>query len=111
VIVDYRRRRFQVWEYRVSHASLLIRSPKSSHFEQNVDIMFVGVEYLRVPSSLQGVVLDESTDEDLSEVKGVAENVDRGRVHVLISEGNRFIVVASACKVSENDGDIFESPF
>jgi len=89
----------------------LIRSPKSSHFEQNVDIMFVGVEYLRVPSSLQGVVLDESTDEDLSEVKGVAENVDRGRVHVLISEGNRFIVVASACKVSENDGDIFESPF
>jgi len=73
--------------------------------------MFVGVEYLRVPSSLQGVVLDESTDGDLSEVKEAAGKVDRGRVHVLRSEGHRFIVVAAACKVSENDRDIFESTF
>jgi hypothetical protein len=58
-------RTFQLWEYRVSHSSLLNRSPKSPGVSTNIDLICTGVEYLAVP---------------------------------------RF-------RISENDGDIFESPF
>jgi hypothetical protein len=44
--VSYLSRRFQLWEYRVSHGSLLVRSPKGPDATTNVDLVFDGVEYI-----------------------------------------------------------------
>jgi hypothetical protein len=52
---------FKVWEYQVSHGELLIRSQKSPATEAlvervaNVDIVFVGVEYMAVPRVFRGL--------------------------------------------------------
>lgn len=111
MIATYPDRRFQIWEYQVGHGSLLIRSPKGSEGEKNVDLVFVGVDYLAVPRLLYGVTLDHGTDEDRSFVVEAIGDIEPERVYVLISRGCRHPVVAVACQVSENDSDIFDSPF
>lgn len=111
MIADYSDRRFQLWEYKVSHGSLLIRSPKSSETVRNVDLVFVGVEYLAVPRVLDGVVVDKGTEEDHAAVSAEFDRVDPERLFVLVSADRRYPIVAVACRAAENDGEIFDSPF
>jgi hypothetical protein len=110
--VSYSGRRFQLWEYRVSHGGLLIRSPKGPSAPVNVDLVFDGVEFVSCRRLMRGIELLEASSEDLRRVVdaiGVVGNGDR--VFVLSSEGVRHLVVASSLQVSEHDGDIFDSPF
>ena len=111
-------RTFKVWEYQVSHGQLLIRSPKapatgtSPEFLTNVDLVCLGVEYMAVPRVLHGLeLLPPSPDEmrHLEIALGKAVALDNAKV--LASDGKRFSVVASSFSLSENDWDIFESPF
>ena len=54
---DLKNRNFQLWEYHVSHGSLLIRSPKRGEDTKNIDIVFAGVEYMALPRHLKSVEL------------------------------------------------------
>jgi hypothetical protein len=111
-------RLFQLWEYRVSHGELMIRSPKSPagtdgpERDTNVDIAFVGVKYLAVPCLLSGIRLKPPTDEEVNELKAIiGKSVTADNVWILSSSGKRFSVVGSRIWISENEMDIFESPF
>lgn len=44
-------RRFQLWEYRVSHGSLLIRSPRCPQERTNIDVIFDGAKYRLSPDA------------------------------------------------------------
>lgn len=112
------RRIFKLWEYQVSHGQLLIRSPKSpatqSALEQltNIDLVCIDVEYLAVPRLFRGLELVSATQEELGELEVlVGSRIDPASVRILLSQGRRFPVVASYFSLSENDWDIFESPF
>ncbi len=109
---------FKVWEYQVSHGQLLIRSPKAPatgtapELLTNVDLVCLGVDYMAVPRALHGLeLLPPSPDEirHLEVLLGKAVAPDN--IKVLASGGKRFPVVASSFSLSENDWDIFESPF
>lgn len=76
-----------------------------------MDLVFVGVEYLAVPSLLRGVAIDNGTAEDQSVFSAAVGDIALERIYVLVSEGHRYPVVAAACRVTENDRDIFGSPF
>ena len=105
-------RRFQLWEYRVSHGSLLVRSPKGPDATTNVDLVFDGVEYICCPRMLRGAELVEATPEDIQRVRrDVGEVREPDRLFVLVSGGARYFVVASSCRVDEHTADIFDSPF
>ena len=54
-------RDFRLWEYRVSHDQLLLRSPQGETHWRNLDLIFVGVEYLDLPTLLRGVELRQAT--------------------------------------------------
>jgi hypothetical protein len=115
---QYAYRVFKLWEYQVSHGQLLIRSPKSpatpSAPEQltNVDLVCLGVEYLAVPRLFRGLELVSPTHEELGELEVlVGSKLEPADVRILLSQGRRFPVVASSFTLSENDWDIFESPF
>lgn len=102
-------RDFQVWEYQVSHGQLLVRSPRSPSRSTNVDIVFLGVEYMSLPRSLRGgLTVEPATEDDL---RGLATPHAGDHAWVLTSGGRRFVVVAGSVTISENDGDIFDSPF
>lgn len=112
-------RRFQVWEYHVSHGELLIRSPKSpesnSSPEQltNVDLIFDGVQYMALPRAFTGF---EVADPRPEELRSIEQQIGKAVKHpqkvvVLVSGERRFYVVAAHFKIDENDLDFFESPF
>jgi hypothetical protein len=107
----YPDRRFQLWEYRVSHGSLLIRSPKGPDAEMNIDLVFSGVEFVACPRTLRGLELVEVTSDDIKRVDAeFGPVVAPDHVFVLLSGGARHMVIASSCRVSENLDDIFDSP-
>lgn len=111
-------RAFQLWEYQVSHGQLLIRSPKapatgtSPEFLTNVDLVCLGVDYMAVPRQLRGLELAPPTSDELRHLEVLlGKAVAPDNVKILTSEGKRFPVVAASFSFSENDWDIFESPF
>jgi hypothetical protein len=103
---------FQTWEFRVSHGQLLIRSPKTSDWPTNIDLIFAGVEYMDLPRFLRGVEVDEPNEADAAIMR---ERLDRqgtsDRIFVIKSNNRRYYVVAAALQISENEVDIFDSPF
>jgi hypothetical protein len=111
-------RTFKVWEYQVSHGQLLIRSPKapatgtSPELLTNVDLVCLGVEYMAVPRVLRGLELASPSSDEIQYLESLlGRTVPTDGIKVLVSDGKRFSVVASSFSWSENDWDIFESPF
>ncbi len=105
-------RAFQLWEYKVSHGSLLIRSPKAPGVLENIDLVCVGVEYLAAPRHMKGLDLVEATPEEIKNLgQLLGKELQPARVRVIVSEGRRFPIVASSFRLSENTDDIFKSPF
>lgn len=105
-------KKFQFWEYLVSHGSLLIRSPKKGDQQYNVDIKFYGVEYVAVPRHLEGIVQSKVNAEEVKHVERMlGKPVNKDNVFVLESSTGRHLVVAAKMKVEENEADIFNSPF
>lgn len=103
-------RDFRMWDFRVSHDQLLLRSPKTADNPRNLDVAFVGVEFVGLPTMLERLAIDDAQEADFRRADaalGVA--VPRHRVFVIESGARRYIVVAAAMKVFENDLDLFES--
>lgn len=111
MIASYPERRFTLWEYRVGHGSLLFRSPKTDGWPRNVDVIFVGVDYLAAPTVLNGLTVERGLDADLLALVGTPRKVEPQQLFVLVSAGRRDSVVAAHCRATENDGDIFDSRF
>lgn len=111
MIASFPDRRFQLWEYQVSHGSLLVRSPRGPTVARNIDLVFTGVEYLQAPRHLVGVVLEHGSVEDRAATRTAMGGAEAGRVYVLVSEGRRHLIAAADCTIDENDRDIFDSPF
>jgi hypothetical protein len=105
-------RTFQLWEYHVSHGSLLIRSPRSLDEATNIDIICSGVYYLSAPRYIPNLEITEPTVEEFQYLQTVIHHpVPMSYIHVLVSNGNRFLVVAASFRIVENTSDIFDSPF
>jgi hypothetical protein len=105
-------RTFQLWEYQVSHGTLLIRSPKAPGLPKNIDLVCIAVEYLAVPRHIKGLDLQKATTKEIEYLSQVlASEVQSSKVQVIVSQGQRFPIVALQFSITENDGDIFESPF
>lgn len=111
MIASYPDRRFQLWEYHVSHGMLLIRSPKGPEINHHVDLIFAGVEYVSITRLLRGVVIEMATELDLELLESSAGNFDPNRVFLLHSGRHKNVVVAAAFEARENRDDIFSSPF
>ena len=95
----------------MTHGSLLVRSPRGPHADKNIDIVFVGVEFLSSPGYMNGLDLDHGAQGDSARAAAEFGNVDPKNVYVLVSAGRRHLVVAAAYEIREHEGDIFESPF
>jgi hypothetical protein len=104
---------FQLWEYYVSHGSLLIRSPAGPGTETSVDIVCVGVEYLAAPRYLDEITVCPATGAEVERLESILQKKLSPPLHawVLESASERFLLVGVALNVREHHGDIFESPF
>lgn len=101
------KRIFRLWDYRVSHDQLLLRSAQTPDIQTNVDIVFWGVEYIVLPTMLHGLLIRKGTIHDVKNIPIV--NPIRDSVFIIETIGCSFFVAALGCKVLENQLDIFES--
>jgi hypothetical protein len=109
---SFAHRTFQLWEYLVSHGSLLVRSPQAEGVKTNVDIVCTGVEYIEVPRFLRGLEIKEPRPEELQRLGDVlGKPLLPSSICILASGAHRFAIVAASFKVDENENDIFDSPF
>lgn len=107
----YSDRKFQLWNYSVSHGSLLIRSPKSLNVSNNIDLICLGVEYLSIPRHIDGLELVAATNEEVVLLSSLLQkDLNANTVRVVASYGRRFPIVAASFEISEHDRDIFELP-
>lgn len=105
-------RMFQTWQFRVSHGELLVRSPKDANHSTNIDLMFAGVEYMDLPRHLGQLEVHEPDETDISFIRErLPKRGSSDKIFVLISNGRRYRIVAAGMKVSENELEIFDSPF
>ena len=105
-------RMFQTWEFKVSHGQLLIRSPKDANHSTNVDLIFSGVEYVDLPRHLGQLEVQHPDEADISFIgERLAKQGSSNSIFVLTSDSRRYHVVAAALTISENELDIFDSPF
>jgi len=107
---EFFERTFRLWEFNVSHNQLLLRSPKKKLQPRNIDIAFVGVGYVDIPTRLDGITLCQPNDDEIERIcERLGKKVARDQIHVLSSSGKRYLVVATAKQIGDNDLDIFES--
>ena len=64
-------RLFKVWDYLVSHKQMVIRSLGPEEGSLNLDLHFTGVEYVRVPTILDGLSVVTPTENEIAEAKAV----------------------------------------
>lgn len=85
---------FAVWKYTVGHSMLLLRSVKSEVAARRVDVLFVGVEHMEIPTTMDGLRI---AGHGTYEVSGPHW---------------RGSVTALGCAVREDSGEYFDpSPF
>ena len=98
---------FRVWEYRVNHKQLLIRSPKGADSSKNVDVMFCNVQYMDLPSDLPDLEFAKPLRNEIAFAESrMGKTVGNDLVFVLKSGDQRHIVVAGSAAVAENDMDV-----
>lgn len=101
-------RRFQLWEYSVSHGQLLLRSNPTEYDHVRIELYFKGVSFISLPSSLDGVdVLERSRDSLPGFLARLGNDIDC-RAFVLKSKDEEFFVLALALFVHQAELEFFE---
>lgn len=103
-------RRFRLWEFRVSHNQLLVRSPRNDDAATNTDVVFTGVVFMELPTDFDGLRIAEGDSSRLDRIPALEGRRTRGmKVYILTSAGREHLIVAASATVSENELDLFES--
>jgi hypothetical protein len=107
-------RQFRIWEYTVGHETLTLRSLKAAELPTRVDIRFVAVRSINLPTKMNGITV-------VVETAGGATPHDLARDGIVVGEtagpypgGRRFTlrgadyegsVVAAGAGVHEDTGE------
>jgi len=107
-------REFQIWQYSVSHSSLLIRSPynKSMNINCNVDIYFSDVRYMAIPKFLGEILMVEPNESEKKYLEKIMnENLKLEDITVLesINNGFRYHIIAMEPIVELNNMELFQT--
>lgn len=102
--------RFQLWEYLVSHRQLLLRRPASASAPSNIDLLFGGVHYVSLPSTIRNPRVRSATTVELRSVREVmGKEPSPHDVHIIEGEGSKGFVVAGSARRVVNELELFES--
>jgi len=103
--VTVRGRRFQVWEYTVSHAQLLLRSVRDEGNPTRIDLLFKNVGFVALPASFDVDSIEELTDDHPVLSGALAREALRGdrRGFMLRSRPQDGVVVAGVMVSAEDE--------
>jgi len=102
--------RLRLWEYAVSHSVAVFRRPASAENPENLDLVFVAVDYFDVPRSLDGLELRDASPEELQAFQGRTGPLQPwAKLFVLVSAGRTHFMVAGNWLLERNRRDLFDS--
>src|SRR6266487_1879051 len=103
---------FAVWDYKPGHSQLLLRHPRDfeGRRNENLDVIFVGVFYMRIPPTFSGLKLMVAPPQEAAavfqEIGWSSENVHRTkgrkRVFQVTSAGRTYYIGAVAWRIDRN---------
>ncbi|WP_461036516.1 hypothetical protein [Streptomyces mayteni] len=97
-------RKFQVWQYSVSHSVLLLRSYHAQQYATRIDIVFPNVSLMRLEPSYEPLEIHEAGPEEVADLLGDrVGKPDRGRLF-LLNHGAGYVRAAD-CAWHEDQGD------
>jgi hypothetical protein len=98
----------RLWDYTVSHAVALFRRPATLTVPENLDLIFIGVSYLAVPTTLDHPTISLGSAEALADL--AFSSIPRGsRLFVIRQSGQTHHVIAAGWSLEENRRDLFDS--
>ena len=100
-------RRFQIWDYRVGHSQLLLRSIRGTNFPTRIDVLFKNVSAINLCATLDGLMISEAAEEELASITmPAAENVRENRRRYIVRASN-FVgnVIAGVVAWHEDEGE------
>jgi hypothetical protein len=105
-------RRFQIWNYTVSHSSLLFRSTKSDGVPTRIDVLFKGVEEFHLPTSFTGLSITEASDADVRKLCSLRTSPTFAKdLKVFKVQGTDFLgYVAALIVISHEDEGEYGHP-
>jgi hypothetical protein len=99
-------RRFGIYDFKISHEQLLLRSSKDSNFEQNIDIIFYGVKFIQLPSHLFGLaisLIEDSTDLPATIPDGILVLLKDNEIFEIDTQTDQhFFIVCKLIQVYQN---------
>jgi len=104
-------RRFQLWEYTVSHRQLLVRRTKSEKHSTRVDVLFKNVIRINLPTIIDGLRVREADEQTTAAIleslwteEGAYTTEDK---HVFRVDGRNVsgFVVAGFVGAAEDEGE------
>jgi len=103
-------RRFQVWEYKVSHGQLLLRSVKGDGLPTRVDVLFKSVAAVHLPTAFDGLSVSETSegeDTNLHLLPGLQQKHGK---KTFIVRGSQFTgyVIAGAFAFHEDELEYYD---
>ena len=111
--IELKNRIFKIWKYSVTHSMLLLRSPKNSEYPTNIDLIFSGVKFIKLPNIFKGNSITSISIQEDQIIMDDFLNLDINLEEVYVFNGDKikYYVVASIINIEENDNDIFETKF
>jgi hypothetical protein len=105
-------RRFQIWNYTVSHSSLLFRSTKSDGVPTRIDVLFKGVSEFHLPTSFTGLSLTKASDADVQRLCSLRPSLSLGKDRKVFKvQGLDFVgYVAALIAVCHEDEGEYDAP-
>src|SRR5258708_7111455 len=88
-------RKFQMWEYWVSRSQLLLRSRNASSQPRTIDLVFVSVDYIELPTLMSELEIVEASAEECTKAEHVlGRRVPTEQVFAFKTKDRRYLVVA-----------------
>jgi hypothetical protein len=99
----------QVWEYTVSHRQLLLRRPSTPTDPHNHDYLFVGVQFVSLPTLIPAATVVDIASLDRDEVPVPIFELRRGLTQYVVRGRDAWgFVIAEAMRESSTEGDPFD---
>jgi hypothetical protein len=68
-------RRFSVWEYTVSHSTLLLRSVDADRYQTRIDVMFKPVAALKLPTAMASLTVRDAYADEAQSLRSEVESL------------------------------------
>lgn len=97
---------FRFLDYNISHSQLLIRGENSDE-ENNIDLIFEGVEIVNCPTNFTGIRIYQLNKEEIA-FRNI-KNRYSYRVFLMITEGQEFYIKTGIMRIYKNTLNLDES--